>query len=172
MANTYTLIASNILGSSAASVTFSAIPATYTDLVVRCSTRIDTASGNTNFTLAISLNGNTATDHSYRVLRGTGTTVNSFAASSKNINGVSSADGATADTFGSAEFYLPNYAGSTTKPSSFFSVAENNVSGVGIRATAGFYNNSAAVSSIVIWSQPGINLDSGSSFYLYGISNS
>jgi hypothetical protein len=37
MANTYTLIASNTLGASAASVTFSAIPSTYTDLVVRYS---------------------------------------------------------------------------------------------------------------------------------------
>jgi hypothetical protein len=35
MANTYTPIASNTLGASAASVTFSAIPATYTDLVMR-----------------------------------------------------------------------------------------------------------------------------------------
>jgi hypothetical protein len=32
---TYTLIESQVLGSSAASVTFSAIPATYTDLVLK-----------------------------------------------------------------------------------------------------------------------------------------
>jgi hypothetical protein len=35
MANTYTLIESQVLGSAAASVTFSAIPATYTDLVLK-----------------------------------------------------------------------------------------------------------------------------------------
>ena len=40
-ANTYTLISSNVLGSSAASVTFSSIPATYTDLVLRVSARTD-----------------------------------------------------------------------------------------------------------------------------------
>jgi hypothetical protein len=41
MANTYTLIESQVLGSSAASVTFSAIPATYTDLVLKFSSRND-----------------------------------------------------------------------------------------------------------------------------------
>ena len=39
MATTYNLISSNVLSSSAASVTFSSIPAIYTDLVLRCSTR-------------------------------------------------------------------------------------------------------------------------------------
>ena len=38
-ANTYTLISSNVLASSAATVTFSSIPATYTDLVLRVSAR-------------------------------------------------------------------------------------------------------------------------------------
>ena len=44
MPSTYTLISSNVLASSAASVTFSAIPSTYTDLVVRASIRSDATS--------------------------------------------------------------------------------------------------------------------------------
>jgi len=43
---TYTLISSNVLTSSAASVTFSSIPATYTDLVVRLSARATTTASN------------------------------------------------------------------------------------------------------------------------------
>ena len=40
---TYTLISSNVLSSSAASVTFSSIASTYTDLVLRVSARDDRA---------------------------------------------------------------------------------------------------------------------------------
>ena len=53
MPATYTLIASNTLSSAAASVTFSAIPATYTDLVLRYSARSDGASVDDYFSLNI-----------------------------------------------------------------------------------------------------------------------
>ena len=47
MANTYTLIASNTVGSGgAASISFSSIPSTYTDLLVKISTRDNTGSFN------------------------------------------------------------------------------------------------------------------------------
>jgi hypothetical protein len=167
------LITSTTLSTSAASVTFSSIPATYTDLVLRISARAGNTGTSANFTLAVSLNGNSATNHSYTVLRATGSTVNSFAGSSvTNINGVTSATAATANTFGNAEFYIPNYTSSANKPCSFFSVAEDNTTSAAIRATAGLYSSSSAVSSIVIWSQSGYVLDSGSSFYLYGLFNS
>lgn len=57
MANTYTLISSNTLTSSAASVTFSSIPATYTDLVLRISSRTDAAGATA--TVAAQFNGDT-----------------------------------------------------------------------------------------------------------------
>lgn len=170
MANTYTLIASNTLSSSAASVTFSSIPNTYTDLVLKISSRAANTGTSANFTLAVSMNGNSTNNHSYTVLRATGSTVNSFAGSSvTNINGVQSATAATANTFGSAEFYLPNYNSSTNKSVSFYSVAEDNTTSAAIRATAGLYNNTSAITSLVVWSQSGYDLDAGSSFFLYGI---
>ena len=49
MATTYTLITSQTLASSAASVTFSSIPSTYTDLVLRVSARTDNAAVSDGF---------------------------------------------------------------------------------------------------------------------------
>jgi len=69
MANTYTLINSNVLASSAASVTFSAIPATFTDLVIRASIRTDRAA--VEDWLYIKFNGLT-TNRSYTRLTGSG----------------------------------------------------------------------------------------------------
>ena len=70
MPATYTLIASNTLSSSAASVTFSAIPATYTDLVLRWSSRTDNASVVDVVLLEFNASGGTA--YSTRRIIGTG----------------------------------------------------------------------------------------------------
>ncbi len=75
MPATYTLINSNVLTSSAASVTFSAIPATYTDLVIRCSGRSD-SSFSAVLDLYLSFNGSTAT-YSRTQIRGYGSTADS-----------------------------------------------------------------------------------------------
>jgi len=68
MANTYTLIESQVLGSSAASVTFSAIPATYTDLVLRYSARHNNAFSISQ--VLITFNGDTAANYSETVVYG------------------------------------------------------------------------------------------------------
>jgi hypothetical protein len=63
--NTYVAIAEQTLGTAAASVTFSSIPGTYTDLVLVLS--VQDASGNT---FALQFNGDTSTNYS-TVLTGT-----------------------------------------------------------------------------------------------------
>ncbi len=176
MANTYILIASNTLSSSAASVTFSSIPATYTDLVVRITARSDRAANSSN--LAIKLNGATTNYSDTNLTK----TQNGAAYSSiQNIGdltyqylGVIPASSATASTFGSAEFYLPNYTVSQNKPASTFSVFENNsVNTSQIDAIANRFSSTAAITSIEISTQtPTANFVSGSSFFLYGIKNS
>ena len=105
MANTYTLIASNTLSSSAASVTFSAIPGTYTDLVLRISTRVDRAiTGSHNCQLTI--NGSSTSDYSSIALNGYGVSVDSSIQSSATfIRTATAADSNTANTFSSNEFY-------------------------------------------------------------------
>jgi hypothetical protein len=174
MASTYTLISSNVLSSSAASVTFSAIPSTYTDLVIRSSARVDPA-GNT-VQLSIQFNGLSTTIYSATRLRGNGSTASSSRSTSAahmylfNAN----ADASTANTFSNGEHYIPNYAGTAQKTASGFGVTEmNSATSIVIDAGAGLANLTSAITSITLFdSGSNGNFMAGSSFYLYGIKNS
>jgi hypothetical protein len=167
---TYTLISSNVLSSTAASVTFSAIPATYTDLVVRCSVR--TSYAGTEDYILVRVNGITSSVYSATNLNGTGTTVNSDRLTSATYTYfLSDAANNTANTFCNTEIYFPSYLASQNKPFSIFSVEENNSSGTVMSATAGLYGQTTAISSISFTPFTGPNISIGSSFYLYGISN-
>jgi hypothetical protein len=170
---TYTLISSNVLTSSAASITFSSIPATYTDLVVRWSSRADNASAaNTNW---VELNSDTAGNYSYRYLQGGGSAGVSSAGGSAEAalyGGRQDAANATANTFGSAEMYIPSYTANQKKPVSFDSRQEDNSTEAFAMAMATLWQGTAAITSIKIRPNAGgQNFVSGSSFYLYGISN-
>lgn len=172
MANTYTLISSNVLTSSAASVTFSSIPSTYTDLVVRWSARSDVGGSADN--IGIQLNGVTSS-YSSTELRGNGSTVISGRSSSaaqwnQNVSVPSSAY--TANTFSNNELYIPSYTVSQNKPTSAFNTSENNSTTAIINVFAHLWQNNATVSQIQFFSLNGANFVTGSSFYLYGIKNS
>jgi len=167
---TYTLISSNVLSSSAASVTFSAIPATYTDLVIRASIRSNQA-GNVD-PLKLQINGLTTTIYSSTFLYGNG-------ASAGNGTQVNEADlqffpsegnNPTSSTFSSIEIYIPSYTVSQNKPVSGFSATENNGTTAYVGITAGLIRSTATISSILL-APVNSTFVSGSSFYLYGISN-
>jgi hypothetical protein len=164
MPNTYTLIASNTLASTTASVTFSSIVSTYTDLLVKVSARGTNAS--TTVEMLVSFNG-VSTNLSSRLLYGTGAAAGSVSPS--NIAGAISAANDTSSTFGNSEFYIPNYAGSTYKSVSFDSVSENNATTAYQYLTAGLWSNTAAITSITL-TPAASSFATNSSFYLYGIS--
>jgi hypothetical protein len=174
MANTYTLISSNVLSATAASVTFSAIPSTYTDLVLRTSTRVDRAINGPHNCL-VTVNGSSTSDYSYTNLISFGTTISTVNASAQN-NALTYATGnsSTANTFSNNELYFPNYAGSLNKICSTTDVVENSTNtdfeyAYGVRAQ--LRSNTAAITSIKL-NTNGYNYMIGSSFYLYGIKNS
>jgi len=170
---TYQLIASNVLSTAAASVTFSAIPSTYTDLVLRATSRCTRASASD--TLVVSING-TSANNTYTSILGDGnaplSSRDQFGASKAYLGAINGST-STSNTFASTEWYLPNYAGSTNKPSSSASVFEQNITSgnVYVQAIANLYSDTTAISSLTI-SARSSNLDSGSSFYLYGVKNS
>ena len=171
MANTYTLIASNTLTSSAASVTFSSIPSTYTDLVLRVSARTDYADTLDN--IGVQFNSDTGSTYSATRIRGNGSaTASARSSSTYPLTIHAGADGSTAtsSTFSNWELYIPNYTVSQNKPIASFSVQENNAALAYIHSHAGLWSNTATISSIYLYGLG--NFVSGSSFYLYGIKNS
>ena len=171
MPNTYTLISSNILTTSAASVTFSSIPATFTDLVVRISNR--SAASGTVLSSALLFNSSTAGNYSSTIIEGDGSNDSSFRMTSDTqayTYDINAAD-STANTFSSGEIYIPNYAVTAKKPFGVFGTSENNDSFSRIRASANLWGLTDAITSITIQMYGGSSFVSGSSFYLYGISN-
>jgi hypothetical protein len=143
---TYKKIADATVGSGgAASIDFTSIPATYTDLVIKLSARNAHASAFSFVKLEV--NSNTSAIYSDRLLFGTGSTAGS-ASSTPLLDIYVSGANATASTFGSAEIYFPNYAGSTNKSVSIDSVSENNATDARQGLTAGLISTTSAISSI------------------------
>ena len=169
MANTYSLIASNVLTSSTTTVTFSAIPSTYTDLVLRISARRDYMSATT---FRLRFNGLTTSIYTFTNLKSDGTSATSARTASTGLSEPTANDGSTtASTFSSHEFYIPSYTGSFNKPMSAFSVAENNATAATMSVASYTVDTTASITDIELFA-PNLNWVSGSSFYLYGIKNS
>jgi len=170
MANTYQLISSNVFTTAAASFTFSSIPATYTDLVIRYSTRASVAG--TTRSYRITMNGS-ATGYSWTYMNGNGASTDSAIGTSLafdlalNQNG----DTTTANTFTNGELYFASYASSTFKVMSSDTANENNATTAFRNVVANLWQDTSAITSITI-ANPTDNIMSGSSFYLYGIKNS
>ena len=173
MANTYTLISSNTLSSSAASVTFSSIPSTYTDLVVRISARTDRATTSTG--IRLTFNGSSAANYSYTYVLGNGSAASSSFTSNNTLATFGSVNAATstANTFSSHELYIPSYNASQNKPFSSSNAFENNTTAAEVSAYANLWSNTSAISSITFTQAgSGTSFVTGSSFYLYGVKNS
>jgi hypothetical protein len=171
MANTMVLISSQILSSAAASVTFSSIPSTYTDLKLVASVR-DAASTSNNGYNRLTFNG-TSTGYSERFVYGNGSSAGSSTGGSSYLslsgNSIDSA-GNTANTFSSFEVYIPNYASSNYKSVSSDGVGEDNSTTAYLLLYSGLWSNTAAITSMTITSNG--NYVTNSAFYLYGIKNS
>jgi len=171
MANTMTLIASSTVGSGgAASIDFTSIPSTYTDIVFMLSARSTVAQNGAS--LYMRFNGGTTTN-TIRNLYGNGT-----AAASQNSadawSGVD-ANGAntTANVFANTQIYFPNYAGSTNKSWSAESVVENNATLGYDEMAAGLWANTAAINRVTFTIENASgNFVQFSTAYLYGIKNS
>lgn len=168
MASTYVLISSNTLSSSAASVTFSSIPSTYTDLVLRGSIRSTTAIDG-----QLTFNGTGGTVYSRTYLRGDGSTAGSARNSSTSqvtLDDIYRNGSSTTNTFASFEIYMPSYLASQNKPISYDGADETNGTSAYRYAIAGLFRDTTAISSLTLTFTTAAV--SGSSFYLYGIKNS
>ena len=170
MANTYELIEAQTLGSAASSFTFSSIPGTYTDLVIKCSVRSNRAL-NPNSYMRLYPNGSSSSI-TLRAVTGNGSSAGSQTESAAGAYvGEINASTSTANTFSSVEIYLPNYAGSANKSYSVDAVSENNSTTAYAVLVADLWSNTSAITSIQLNDALG-NFVANSTFYLYGIKNS
>jgi hypothetical protein len=159
------LIESKTLGTAAASIEFTSIPSTFTDLVVVLSLRTARA-GEIDDPINIELNG-TSSGFSARHLFGNGSSA--LSATRTNLVYFGNAAGATANTFDNASIYFPNYTGSTNKSYSVDGVSETNGTTAYQNLIAGLWSNTAAISSMLFRSGTANNLVAGSTISLYGI---
>jgi hypothetical protein len=165
----YTFIASNTVGSGgAATVTFSSISGTYTDLVIKASLRTNRADDSIDG-LILQFNGDTGANYTNRELFGSGSSVGS---NTTPRAGLINANQATSNTFSSTEIYIPNYAGSANKSLSSDGVTENNATAAYQTLDAFLWSNTSAITSILFKQSNGTAFVQYSSFYLYGIKNS
>ena len=168
MAATYEAIATVTVGSGGAgTVTFSSIPQTYTDLLIKVSARGDANFPNQSY--EIRLNGSTSNASGRRIY---GNGASAASDTTAYIEGVGAT--ATASTFSNDEIYIPNYTSSNNKSVSIDNVSENNATTAYAVLEAFLWSNSAAVTSIDL-----VALNAGSqefvqysTFTLYGIKNS
>jgi hypothetical protein len=167
MPNTFELIASSTAGSGGvASFTFSSIPSTYTDLVLKLSVR---SAGTSTNAILLRLNGSSS-NATISAVEGTGSSAYSWT-DTQSYAGNIPASSTTASTFASNEVYIPNYAGSTNKSSSVDSVTENNATAAYASLQANLWSNTSAVTSITLAPNGSNNFAEFSTIYLYGVKN-
>lgn len=154
-------------------VTFSNIPQTYNDLLIRCSVR--SADNNIYGRFQIYFNNDTSNIYSYIYMYGLGSSVTGSSQFSVNsIYGLYTNNGATstASTFASQDIYIPNYTSSFFKSLVLDSAVENNAVTGYLTMNGGVRSSTEAITSITMTTAgTGANFSQYSTFYLYGISN-
>jgi hypothetical protein len=162
------LIEAKTLTTTTANITFSAIPATYTDLHLVLSVR-SSKNGNEDGLWISQINGS-ASNLSNKWLRGSGSSVISSDSATYGIlvgqvNGAT----ATASSFSNISIYITDYASANNKSISIDSVQERNATESYMGFTTGLWSNSNAVTSITLDTEVG-DFVQYSTAYLYGIS--
>jgi hypothetical protein len=168
MAATYTPIASITLGASAASVTFSSIPQTYTDLVMVMSPANNTSVQ--DGTELFSINSDTGTNYSFTELYGNGSSAASIRRTGTAYIGLSfftTIDTTLGSTTNVTHFM--NYSNATTYKTILNRANNTSSTYPGASLIASLWRSTAAITSFSIRPGGSTNFKAGSTFNLYGI---
>jgi hypothetical protein len=164
MPTTYEPIATQTLGSAAASITFSSIPSTYTDLRLTFVGLGDTAGS-----VPLRFNSDSGANYSNTYLQGNGTAAASATSTDNadiNIAGVNTVLRTTNPLFIDVNVF--SYAGSTFKTLLSRASGDNNGNG-GTLSVVGLWRSTSAINTITIFAP--VNFSSGATATLYGIKN-
>lgn len=179
----YNLIATTTVGSGgAASIEFSGIPQTFTDLKVVMTVRSSNTSANVGNYDPLGLQFNSSSSgYTAREVYGSGsaavsaslTTMTSFTSATvaRLTDGGINNSNSTASVFSSVDLYIPNYTSANYKSFSMDFVEEQNQTANFGGLVAGLWSNTAAITSVSLFLKDG-NFVQYSSISLYGIKNS
>ena len=158
--STYTPIASQTLGSSAASVTFSSLPQNYTDLILVMNSTLQG-----NYNEYVRINNDTSSLYSVTYMTGNGSTTLSSRASNQSNGFYFDAYGGSSTTAGVGILNFQNYSNTATFKTvlSRYSNATSEA-----MASVGLYRSTNAINTITIYVGTN-NFASGSTFTLYGV---
>ena len=160
--STYTPIATNTLGSAAASVTFSSISGSYTDLVLVCAIVSSTSADD----VFLRYNSDTATNYSVTTLSGNGTSAISDRLTSQTNLRITR-NGYTSTTLPTSHIIsIQNYSNATTYKTTLI---RSNNSAIGTDAIVGLWRATPAAITTVLVSMASGNFSTGTTFSLYGI---
>jgi hypothetical protein len=168
MPSTYEPIATTTLGSAAASITFSSIAATYTDLrvVMTYTTSVGGEDARVRF------NSDTGTNYSITRLRGNGTSASSSRLTSQSslvlCDNVDIGSSTTIPQL--LTFDIFSYAGSTNKTLLSENSSDYNGSGT-VTRTVGLWRSTSAITTIAIGTLTAATFSIGTTATLYGIKN-
>jgi hypothetical protein len=170
MANTFFKIQTVTVGATpVATIDFTSIPQTYTDLKIVISARNNFNAGYAS-NCSLSFNSSSS-NFSSRFATGDGASTASYSRSD-NLNAfLVPTPGATASVFGNTEIYIPSYTSAKYKAFSIDCVVENNASGTFLTIYAGLWSNTAAITAISLNDQNGSFIQY-STATLYGIKSS
>ena len=164
--STYTPIATTTLAVDTATISFTSIASTYTDLVVVLSGRSTRAT--TDDTMLFRLNSDSGSNYSRTRLVGTG----SAAASARDTNqtamnfDVISAASNPSGEFSPNIFQIMNYANSSTYKTV---LCRTNTASTYVTAQVGLWRSTAAITRIDLTLNTGPNFATGTTATLYGI---
>ena len=163
-------IAETLLGSAAASISFSSIPATFRHLLIVLAGRTDRASV-TRDTVLLRVNSDSGANYDRQDLAAQNTTVTgsqSLAATSADVGTLAAAN-ATAGRSGVLRLLIADYAG-TTFWKSFVSESAAMDGGGNLIPRGGQWKSTAAIDTVAFTTAGAANFLTGTLASLYGIS--
>jgi hypothetical protein len=152
---TYTPLARTTLSSAAATVTFSNISGSYTDLILVINHK---GTGTSN--ICFRLNGDSSTNYSRTSINGDGSSVASYRSSNDNLGYI----GVATTSFGNTIMHFNNYSNTTTYKTVLATTYQSNDS---VISRVNLWRSTSAINQISLVSGP--TYDIGSTFTLYGI---
>jgi hypothetical protein len=177
MATTYTLIAGTTLSSTSATIEFTAIPQTYTDLLLKITDHIDQSS--TQYYNYVKFNDNTSAIYNNVAMYGRQA---SGFVTIEDVNQTKFFDdpyqtlgtGTTATVFSHKEMYIPQYTSSSVVKliQNNYTLINSSTANSDIGSHAGLFNSTSPITKITLFNFSSWVFQIGTTAFLYGIKNS